>query len=65
MPEIQETMKTPINLSIMIYDLCPGRAPATRAPLKVKSEVISPVTLPISPPPPTAHDEECSQHAKC
>uniref|UniRef100_A0A4W5QX52 RING-type E3 ubiquitin transferase n=1 Tax=Hucho hucho TaxID=62062 RepID=A0A4W5QX52_9TELE len=31
---------------------------------KVKSEVISPVTPPVSPPPPTTPDEESSQHAK-
>uniref|UniRef100_A0A673X600 RING-type E3 ubiquitin transferase n=1 Tax=Salmo trutta TaxID=8032 RepID=A0A673X600_SALTR len=31
---------------------------------KVKSEVISPVTPPVSPPPPTTTDEESSQHAK-
>uniref|UniRef100_A0A8C7PSZ2 RING-type E3 ubiquitin transferase n=1 Tax=Oncorhynchus mykiss TaxID=8022 RepID=A0A8C7PSZ2_ONCMY len=31
---------------------------------KVKSEVISSVTPPVSPPPPTTPDEESSQHAK-
>ncbi|CAB1331530.1 unnamed protein product, partial [Coregonus sp. 'balchen'] len=31
---------------------------------EVKSEVISPVTPPVSPPPPTTPDEESSQHAK-